>query len=41
MRRHDEEGQTPSDSDFWQRREREEREEAQREVDEIEEDLAP
>lgn len=38
MRRHDEEGQTPPDSDFRDRREREEREEARREAEELEDD---
>lgn len=41
IRRHDAQGQTPSNSDFWSRREREEREEAQREVEEAEDDRTP
>lgn len=34
MRRHDEDGSTPADSDFRARKDREEREEARREVEE-------
>jgi hypothetical protein len=39
QRRHDEQGQTPSDSDYRDRREREEREQARRDEEEAEEDL--
>ncbi|HEX8916884.1 MAG TPA: hypothetical protein VF898_00135 [Chloroflexota bacterium] len=41
QRRHDEEGHTPSDSDYRGRREREDREQARHDVEEAEEELAP
>jgi hypothetical protein len=41
MRRHDAQGETPDDSDFRARREREELKEARREVEETEEDQTP
>jgi hypothetical protein len=39
QRRHDEQGQTPPDSDFRDRVEREEREQARRDLEESEQDL--
>jgi hypothetical protein len=41
QRQHDAQGQTPSDSDYRDRREREGREQARHDVEEAEEDLAP
>jgi hypothetical protein len=41
QRQHDEQGQTPPDSDYRDRREREDREQARHDVEEAEEDLAP